>query len=84
MNKYDMAEPIIKKEPKPTQTMAPVKFIVIQMDGTVRGELTLDDETSDLYRNASDNSRSFIRVELCCGASEYFKTDCFVKEVTKE
>lgn len=61
--------------------LAPVKFLVRQMNGIMRGELTLDDETSKLYRAGSHDEQTNIRLELCVGASEHFKTDCYVSEV---
>lgn len=59
----------------------PVKFLVRQMNGIMRGELTLDDDTSRLYRNGSHDEQVNIRLELCVGASKHFKTDCYVSEV---
>lgn len=59
----------------------PVKFLVRQMNGIQRGELTLDDDTSKLYRSASHDDKESIRLALCVGASEHFKTDCYVSEV---
>ena len=60
---------------------APVKFLVRQTNGVMRGELTLDEETSKLYRNGTYDGQVNIRLELCAGASEHFKTDCYVSEV---
>ena len=61
--------------------LSPVKFLVRQMNGIMRGELALDEETSKLYRNSTHDERVNIRLELCIGASEHFKTDCYVSEV---
>jgi len=61
--------------------LAPVKFLVRQMNGIMRGELTLDDETSKLYRNGTHDDQTNIRLELCANASVHFKTDCYVSEV---
>lgn len=61
--------------------LSPVKFLVRQMNGIMRGELTLDEETSKSYRNSTYDERVNIRLELCVGASEHFKTDCYVSEV---
>ena len=64
--------------------LALVKFLVRQMNGIMRGELTLDEETSKLYRNGTHDDQTNIRLELCVGASEHFKTDCYVSEVINE
>lgn len=61
--------------------LAPVKFLIRQMNGIQRGELTLDDDTSKLYRNGSHDDKVSIRLELCVGASNHFKTECYVSEV---
>lgn len=61
--------------------LAPVKFLIRQMNGIQRGELTLDDDTSKLYRNGSHDDKVAIRLELCVGASKHFKTECYVSEV---
>jgi predicted FMN-binding regulatory protein PaiB len=61
--------------------LAPVKFLVRQMNGIIRGELTLDEGTSKLYRNGTHDDQTNIRLELCVGASKHFKTDCYVSEV---
>jgi hypothetical protein len=61
--------------------LAPVKFLIRQINGIQRGELTLDDDTSKLYRNGSYEDKTSIRLELCVGASKHFKTDCYVSEV---
>lgn len=61
--------------------LSPVKFLVRQTNGILRGELTLDEETSKLYRNSTHDEQVNIRLGLCAGASEYFKTDCYVSEV---
>lgn len=60
---------------------APVKFLIRQMNGIQRGELTLDDDTSKLYRNGSHDDKVAIRLALCVGASKHFKTECYVSEV---
>ena len=60
---------------------APVKFLVRQINGIMRGELTLDEETSKLYRNGSHDEQTNIRLELCVVASKHFKTDCCISEV---
>lgn len=61
--------------------LSPVKFLVRQMNGIMRGELTLDEETSQLYRNGTRDGQVNIRLELCVVASKYFETDCYVSEV---
>lgn len=61
--------------------LAPVKFLIRQMNGIQRGELTLDDDTSKLYRNGSHDDKASIRLKLCAGASKHFKTECYVSEV---
>lgn len=58
-----------------------VKFLIRQMNGIQRGELTLDDDTSKLYRNGSHDDKVSIRLKLCVGASRHFKTECYVSEV---
>lgn len=64
--------------------LSPVKFLVRQMNGIMRGELALDEEASKLYRNSAHDEQVNIRLELCIGASEHFKTDCYVSEVLNE
>lgn len=61
--------------------LAPVKFLIRQMNGIQRGELTLDDYTSKLYRNGSHDDKASIRLKLCAGVSKHFKTECYVSEV---
>lgn len=61
--------------------LAPVKFLIRQMNGIQRGELTLDDDTSKLYRNWSHDDKAYIRLALCVGASKHFKTECYVSEI---
>lgn len=70
-----------KVETMPMLYDAPVKFLVRQMNGIMRGELTLDEETSKSYRNSTHDNQVNIRLELCVGASEHFKVDCYVSEV---
>lgn len=64
--------------------LAPVNFLIRQMNGIMRGELTLDDDASKLYRNGSHDDKVSIRLELCVEASKHFKTECYVSEVLNE
>lgn len=59
----------------------PVEFLIRQMNGIQRGELTLNDDTSELYRNGSHDDKASIRQKLCVGASKHFRTECYVSEV---
>lgn len=67
---------------KPDDAMlSPVKFLVRQLNGIIRGVLILDEEKSKLYRSSTHDGQVNIRLELCAGASKHFKTDCYVSEV---
>lgn len=60
--------------------LAPVKFIIRKMNGIMRGEMTLDETASDLYRNASYDVNANMRIELCVVVSTHYKTDCYLAE----
>lgn len=63
------------------EKITPVLFKVRQMNGILRGDVTLDAETSQLYRDASHGLKAEIRIQLSVDVTKHFNTDCFVSEV---
>ena len=58
-----------------------VKLIIRQMNGIMRGEMTLNGHTSELYKKSSDLDKSIILKNMRDVASSHYKTECYLSEV---
>ncbi|MGE4568404.1 MAG: hypothetical protein AB7C90_04360 [Bacteroidales bacterium] len=59
----------------------PVEFIIRQTNGIMRGRLTLDNSTSEIYRKSSEVDKAIIRENMCQTATDHFKTECRLSEI---